>query len=120
MNFIKCFALSVALLAGTLAATPVLAHAKMQMAMPAANSVVASPKSIMVHFNEKVTAKLSGFEVTGPDGKPLALDPQVDKSGLMLTAKVDKPLAPGLYKVKWHAVAGDGHRMTGDYSFTVK
>lgn len=120
MKHIKSFALSIALLAGTLTATAALAHTKMQMAMPAANSVGASPKSIMVHFNEKVTAKLSGFEVTGPDGKVLALDPQVDKSGLMLTAKVDKPLAPGLYKVKWHAVAGDGHRMTGDYSFTVK
>lgn len=120
MKLIKSFALSVAFLAGTFSATAVLAHAKMQMAMPAANSVGASPKSIMVHFNEKVTAKLSGFEVIGPDGKTLPLAPQVDKSGLMLTAKVDKPLAPGVYKVKWHAVAADGHRMTGDYSFTIK
>jgi copper resistance protein C len=120
MKTIKTLALSVALLAGLLPASGVLAHAKMQMAMPAANSAGASPKSIMVHFNDKITSKLSGFEVTGPDGKAVALDPQVDKSGLMLTAKVSKPLAPGLYKVAWHAVTSDGHRMTGNYSFTVK
>jgi copper resistance protein C len=120
MNNLKLLTLAAILLTGGLANSAAFAHAKMAMAMPAANSIAPSPKSIMVHFNEKVTPKLSGFEVTGPDGKKLDLAPQVDTSGLMLTAKVSKPLAPGVHKVSWHAVTSDGHRMTGEYTFTVK
>jgi methionine-rich copper-binding protein CopC len=31
-----------------------------------------------------------------------------------------KPLAPGTYKVTWHAVSVDTHRTQGSYEFTVK
>jgi copper resistance protein C len=120
MKNLKLLTLAAVLLCGGLANSAAFAHVKMAMAMPAANSVVSSPKSIMVHFNEKVTPKLSSFEVTGPDGKMLDLAPQVDASGLMLTVKVNKPLAPGVHKVSWHAVTSDGHRMTGEYTFSVK
>jgi hypothetical protein len=29
-------------------------------------------------------------------------------------------LEPGVYDVHWVSVAADGHRLDGDYSFTVK
>ena len=30
------------------------------------------------------------------------------------------PLSPGTYRVTWAIAAADGHRMTGNYSFTVR
>ncbi|PZQ43992.1 MAG: copper resistance protein CopC, partial [Phenylobacterium zucineum] len=30
------------------------------------------------------------------------------------------PLPPGAYRVSWAIAAADGHRMTGNYSFTVR
>lgn len=108
------------LMASALFATSALAHAKLEMAMPAVGSTGPSPKTIMLHFNEKMEAKLSGFEVTGPDGAKVDVKGQVDKSGGMMNGTVSGKLKPGTYKVNWHAVTSDGHRVTGEYTFTVK
>jgi methionine-rich copper-binding protein CopC len=49
------------------------------------------------------------------------ITPVVDSSGMMLTAPVKTKLMAGTYKVTWHAVTtDDGHRTTGEYTFTVK
>ena len=37
-----------------------------------------------------------------------------------IIGKVTGPLPPGVYQVKWHNVAADGHHMEGTYSFTVR
>jgi len=41
-------------------------------------------------------------------------------NGTRLTANFAKPLPKGGYKVTWHAVTADTHRVEGSYSFTVK
>lgn len=102
-----------------LLATGAQAHAHLVTAMPAADSHATSPKTIMLHFNEKLEAKLSGFELTAADGTAIATNP-VMINGLMMTAALTAPLAVGTYTVNWHAVTADGHRMTGTYAFTVK
>jgi methionine-rich copper-binding protein CopC len=33
---------------------------------------------------------------------------------------VTSTLAPGVYTVTWHALAKDGHKTNGTYSFTVQ
>ena len=47
---------------------------------------------------------------------PPAVDPKDDK---VLVVKIAKPLAPGVYKVTWHATSVDTHHTQGDFSFTV-
>ncbi|GGZ31186.1 copper homeostasis periplasmic binding protein CopC [Asticcacaulis endophyticus] len=116
MNLIAAATLMIAATVSTQA----LAHAKLQTAMPAAGSTGPSPKTIMLHFNEKMAAKLSSFDITTADGAKIDVTPTVDSSGMMMTAKPKAPLAPGLYKVNWHAVTSDGHRVTGEFTFTVK
>ena len=102
-------------------ASSALAHAKLVMAMPADNSVAASPKTVMLHFNEKLEPAMSGFTLANANGTKLAIKHSVDKSRLMLQASLEKPLAPGVYTVTWHAVtAGDGHRTQGRLHFTVQ
>ena len=107
------------LLAGTVEAE---AHAHLVTATPAAKATVASPASISIAFNETLEAKFSGFEITNAAGAkiataPVMLDPQGKKT---LSAAQQAPLAPGSYKIAWHVVGGDGHKVEGAYDFTVK
>ena len=37
----------------------------------------------------------------------------------LLVVPVKEELAPGNYKVEWHAVSDDTHRVKGSYSFSV-
>jgi copper resistance protein C len=102
-----------------LAAGPAAAHAKLVSATPAENAAGAAPRQIVLRFNEKLQAKFSGFEVT-TGGAVVPLKVSVGEDRLSLVGVPAKPLNPGAYQVKWHAVTADTHRMQGDYSFTVR
>ncbi|MGN6209435.1 copper homeostasis periplasmic binding protein CopC [Asticcacaulis sp.] len=109
-----------AILAMPLAATDALAHAHLLKSMPAEGAVTASPQMIMLTFSEKLTDKMSGFEVVKADGTKVDVQVAIADGGKVLHAMPSKPLAPGAYKVNWVAVTDDGHRMTGTVTFTVK
>lgn len=121
--------LLVAIAAAGLAAGAAEAHPRLVAATPAADAVVAGPATIKLKFNEPVVARFSGIELqmTAMPGmkmstpmkvavgaRKLATDPTT------LSANPAKPLAKGVYRVKWHAVTADTHRVEGSYSFTVK
>ena len=113
--------LTIALIFGT--AGTASAHAHLKTAAPAAASTVAaSPSELRLGFTEGVNLTFTGVSVTGPAGAPVPtgaaiLAPGDDK---VLVVPVSGPLAPGAYKVDWHALATDGHKTDGSYSFTVK
>jgi methionine-rich copper-binding protein CopC len=101
-----------------LLATPAFAHAHLQKSMPAANSKVASPKHVVLHFSEALEPAFSGALLLDQDGRnvsgaPVAID------GPLMTLNPGK-LVPGVYHVSWHSVGHDTHRLDGDFSFTVK
>lgn len=96
------------------------AHARLVSAMPSNGAVTASPQMIMLTFNERVMATLSGFTVAGPDRKPVDVQVSVAGGGTMLHAMPQKPLVPGKYAVAWYAVTADGHRTEGTVAFTVR
>lgn len=102
------------------AATQAQAHAHLVSASPADKAAVTSPTEIALRFNEKLESKFSGFEVADSKGAAIKLKTSVAKDGMTIIGAPAKSLTPGAYKVKWHAVAGDGHRMEGTYSFTVR
>jgi methionine-rich copper-binding protein CopC len=98
------------------------AHAKLQSATPAAEATLdAPPKEISLHFNEKLEAEFSSVKLTDGGGQNIGgakshLDP-LQPSILRL----DLPdLNPGTYGVQWAVVGQDGHRIKGQYKFTVK
>jgi hypothetical protein len=125
MNFSAAKRASLALATSTallLAASGAQAHTHLVAADPAPNAAVASPKTISLRFSERFEPKFSGFELTMSDGTkaatgPASVDPHDAKT---LTAAVTAPLAPGAYRVTWHAVGSDGHRMQGFYTFTAR
>ena len=120
-SFIRGIPLAIGLVLGSVGAAS--AHAHLKTATPAADStVVAAPSELRLGFTEGVNLKFTGVNVTGPAGALVstgaaALAPGDDK---VLVVPVSGPLAPGAYKVDWHALATDGHKTDGSYGFTVK
>ena len=98
------------------------AHPELKSAEPAAGAAMTtSPKQIRITFNENVIPQLSGVEVRDQTGKVIstgkaATDPANKK---LLVVPLKEQLPPGDYKVEWHAVSDDTHRVKGDYSFSV-
>jgi methionine-rich copper-binding protein CopC len=121
MIFRHAFALAIAA-AGLLAATQASAHAKLVSAMPAQNASVAAPKQLVLKFSEKLQPKLSGVDLTMPQMNNMAVASKtsVGQDGVTVTVTPAKPLAPGVYRVNWHAVTADTHRLEGKYDFTVR
>lgn len=117
MSPIKTFA-AAALLAAVCAGQAA-AHAKLVESNPAASATVAAPKQIVLRFNEKLEAKFSGFDLSA-GGAKAAVRTSVASDGVTMIGAPAKPLTPGAYKVDWHAVTADGHRMQGSYGFTVR
>ena len=99
------------------------AHAKLTVASPAADAVVATPpKELRMTFNEGLIAKFSGVELKSKDGTKIETGAAITDPGdkKQLVVPLPAALADGLYSVKWHAVSEDTHHLEGTYSFTVK
>ena len=115
--------------AATLAfATAATAHPKLLASTPAAKASVTATKAITLKFNEKLMQQFTGLDLTmtsmpGAPNKPMKMagfKTFVGRDGKTLTALLPKPLTTGGYRVDWHAVAADTHRMTGAFTFAVR
>jgi copper resistance protein C len=113
---------AVTLIAAILYGGLAYAHPQLQSAEPVAGAAITtSPKQITITFNENVIPQMSGVEVVNQAGKIMptgkaATDPANKK---LLVVPVKEQLPPGDYKVEWHAVSDDTHRVKGNYSFSV-
>jgi copper resistance protein C len=113
---------AVAVIAASLFVDAAYAHPQFQSAEPAPGAATAtSPKQIRITFNENLIPKMSGVEVTDQTGKVIATgkaatDPANKK---LLVVPVNEQLPPGDYKVEWHAISDDTHRVKGSFSFSV-
>nr|WP_244436603.1 copper homeostasis periplasmic binding protein CopC [Afipia sp. OHSU_I-C6] len=112
---------SLALITAILSGGVALAHPQLETSDPAAGATTSSPKQIRITFNEVVIPKFSGIEIKDKVGRAVAIgkssvDP-ADKKRLVVPVKEE--LSPGEYKVDWHAVSDDTHRVKGSYSFSV-
>jgi copper resistance protein C len=113
---------ALAVLAVSSLATSANAHPKLISANPAADvSSKVSPTEIKLNFSEGVIARFSGIELKDEAGKTIATgvaatDPR-DRTQLVVP--LPAPLVTGHYKVTWHAVSEDTHRVKGEYSFGV-
>jgi copper resistance protein C len=119
-NTIAIAALAV-LAVGTLA-TSADAHPKLKSVSPAADlSSKVSPTEIKLNFSEGVIAKFSGLELKDEAGKIITTGMPVNDPGdrKQLVVPLPAPLTAGRYKVVWHAVSEDTHRVKGEYSFEV-
>jgi hypothetical protein len=100
-------------------AAPAFAHAFLQHAVPGAGAVLSvPPKQIALSFSEQLEPVFSGVAVADSSGRSVESGPVLIGKNAMVAHL--RPLAPGSYRVSWHAVSVDTHRTEGAYSFTVK
>lgn len=98
---------------------PALAHAFPQHAEPGAGATLkAAPGRVALGFSEKLEPAFSGISVTDSGGHGVEAGAAVIRGNSMLVPL--RPLAPGKYRVAWHAVSVDAHRTEGGYMFTVR
>jgi methionine-rich copper-binding protein CopC len=94
------------------------AHAFLQHANPAAGtSLKPAPREIALQFSEQLEPGFSGVEVTDSAAHNVAASATISGSSMHAALK---PLPPGQYRVKWHAVSVDSHRTEGQFTFTVR
>jgi methionine-rich copper-binding protein CopC len=107
-------------LAGTSSA---FAHASLLNQTPPDKAIVtAAPTQLTLKFSESVELKFTGVTVTGPDKIVVALGSESldPKDPTLLIVPLTGKLPAGVYTVAWHALATDGHKTSGSYTFTVK
>ena len=109
--------------AAALVTSLALAHPKLLSTNPADKSVGPAPAQIVLHFSEKLVAQfcdvtLAMTAASGPTN--VAAKVATSGDGRTLTVSPTQPLMPGAYRVDWHVVAADTHRVSGNLSFQVK
>jgi methionine-rich copper-binding protein CopC len=118
-----------AAIAAIAVATPAMAHPKLVGSTPAPQATVSNVTRASLTFSESLMAPLSGIdlEMTGMPGmanhapmKIAGFQTTVAQDGRTLVAVFPRALPAGTYRLDWHAVASDTHRVTGSLTFTVR
>ena len=109
-------------LAFAFAASAAFAHAQLEKSTPRGRRNGRPRRAtIRLEFSEGVEPRFTGVTVTGPGGAAALGAPSVEAGHQnVLIVPVAKPLSPGVYTVKWHAVSVDTHHTQGTFAFTVK
>ncbi|MBB5190192.1 hypothetical protein HNQ50_000914 [Silvimonas terrae] len=96
------------------------AHAHPHEQNPAPESTVSAPPEVRIAYTEALEPSLSSIKLLDRSGKALADKAVIDAADHKVLHLPLPQLAAGQYTVEWVAVAEDGHRTTGKYSFSVK
>lgn len=113
---------SITMISAIVAAPAATAHAKLQASQPAAASELAnSPKEIRLQFNERLEPAFSKIELIDAKAALLPLPKiEFDKSDPKVMFASVPALRPGQYRVRWSVMAHDGHKVKGEFAFSVK
>src|SRR4051812_22490203 len=96
------------------------AHAALRSSEPAAGSVLTrSPSRIRLVFSEAVDASVSGIRVVSPVATR-DLTVRSDRSDAAVLVATTDSLPAGQYRVVWRTVSVDGHKVSGNFVFTVR
>jgi methionine-rich copper-binding protein CopC len=97
------------------------AHASLVDSFPSKGQTLAgSPAEIHLTFNERVEPRACRIKLVSTTGKHFDADrPAADKASPNTLVASVPVLRPGTYSARWTAVASDGHKARGEFSFTV-
>jgi methionine-rich copper-binding protein CopC len=106
------------IVSGLVLTGPVLAHAKLQSTVPAADAQLqVAPKSLTLSFNEKVRLAVLTLTADGRD-VPVTVDRNAPAAAQVSVAL--PALAVGKYVVQWSVLSvDDGHVSKGTFTFVV-
>lgn len=121
-------AFAVALAASAFVTSAAQAHPRLATASPAADAIGAATTRVQLVFTEALVAQFSGIDLTMTEMPGMKMGPMkmsgvkatLAPDGKTLVATFAKPLSAGTYKVDYHVVSTDTHRIQGSYSFKVR
>jgi methionine-rich copper-binding protein CopC len=110
------------LLQACLLAPSAWAHAKLVAADPVAQAALAAPPAtIRLQFNDNVELPFSKIKVVDvKDAATEALAIKLDAAEPKALIATMPALPSGSYRVIWSTVTRDGHKVKGEYAFSVK
>ncbi len=105
-------------LAALAAPAQALAHSTLEKALPGFRERLASsPRAVVLRFDQGVQALPGSIRVYSTRGSIGVLEART--VGRSLRAALPR-LATGAYTVRWHGLSGDGHVVSGVYTFGVR
>ena len=103
-----------------LAVGPASAHSLLLESAPAAGATVsASPRTLMLRFNNRIEKSLSRVRLVDSRGARQALTLSADSGSADRLLATVPPLTPGPWRVEWQVLSTDGHVVSGRFEFTV-
>ena len=114
-------ALVLALLVVLAAPGAAFGHASIRDSKPASRERLArAPTRIEVDFDQGVKVFPNGIRVFDANGRQLARNVHSESGGHAIVAGLTTRLPKGAYTVRWQALSGDGHVVSGVYTFGVR
>jgi len=98
-------------------------HLRLEKSEPAKAAVLAAPPTaIRLWYSLPPELPVTTVKLASADGTAITLSKPKRGSGAKDPVVVDitHPLVAGDYVVSWKTSSKDGHRISGDFSFTVK
>lgn len=112
---------AVAIATGILTVSTAFAHVFPRQQSPSAGAEVTAPAKVAIVFDGPLEPAFSSLVVSNSAGKQVnEAKAEIDPNNKNSISVALPPLPPDKYTVHWVAVASDGHRTHGDYSFKVK
>jgi copper transport protein len=113
-------ALPAVVVAALVLPTGAFAHASLVRVSPSFKErLAASPREVILRFDQNVNALPGSVAVLAPDGKNLVTSVRAVPAKRAIVAHL--PVLPrGPYTVRWHAMSNDGHVVSGVYTFGVR
>jgi len=100
----------------------VFAHATVVSSFPAKGEELAgAPNEIHLTFSERVDPRGCRIKLVSSAGKNFDADrPHADKVSPTTLVAAVPVLRPGNYRARWVCTGGDGKKLRGDFTFSVK
>ena len=97
------------------------AHATLEHTVPTEQGRVAqAPRIVRLNFDQSVTPLPNSILVYTARGRVVSRAAHSDNAGHDVVAVLDKRLPVGAYTVRWHVVSGDGHVISGVFTYGVR
>ena len=96
------------------------AQARLETPQQAPHLVQMEGANLILTFSAVVNISASTAEITDASNQRIATERlQSGENGLGIKVPLKEPLRPGVYTVKWNALAADGRQSTGSYDFSI-
>lgn len=112
-------AVALALAATGLIAGPASAHAQLVSTDPADGATISAPPStVTLTFDEALLADTETISINDENGNVVASQ-QATPDGTTVSVPWPAELTAGTFQVAYRVVSGDGHPVTGAFTFTI-